>query len=733
MKNRALSYIFILFFVAACGSSPPEEVDISAFDWCYTFDFVSEVYDVDLLYGVDSGQGLRSENGILSALYIHNQIVEARYVSADIRIVTGDAVNLVSSFDVFGIEESVQGQIPQGDYQTTISGIPRNAGLYSDTATITITHPTVATVYIEKLIIYGNGVNPFPRNGCGPTPTPPPTNTPFELPTFTPTFTSTATPTNTATSTTTPTNTATFTPSATPNGNWCYTLLNGNSSLLSANNGFGTPNIISASQIEIQHPAEGYGYFIDFNVNLPSSSFISSLSLSFNARYANYTQSTASIDVTFHGTNSNFTRSGSFPRSGGSTVIALAGINQSTMRLAGGFGGSFSSRSYDDFSNYMVITEIYITGTGNNPFPSNECEAPTPTSPPATQTGIPTNTGTPTATGTGGGGNNPDPEGSPETLTPSPTSTFATSTPIATITPITSITPIATRTPGNAPTPIATATPDPNGDTNGFSADGTCQNYTGSEAGAESSGNWFEWLFGGFDKLINCVVMPPINFMADMISQSFALVGSILDTLISGIRSLWDIINLLMQTLWSLITLWAQRIWDEIRRIGLIIEAIMSVLGVTFEWFRLQFLAWLVGWIINFWVSSMWYLNSLTWGLLDIVLDIVFFAVRLIAQIKTFVLNIVGFIYAGFLTVQVILGLWNNSPAQKPPGLPDCINDPLNYDICAVWYILDNTFFAGIGAFIIPAFIVGLFIIIAFFFLETVTERMKKIWELLRA
>ncbi len=50
---------------------------------------------------------------------------------------------------------------------------------------------------------------------------------------------------------------------------------------------------------------------------------------------------------------------------------------------------------------------------------------------------------------------------------------------------------------------------------------------------------------------------------------------------------------------------------------------------------------------------------------------------------------------------------WNNAPAQTPPGLFDCVERPLDSNICAVYYILENTLFAGTaGSLLIPLLVI---------------------------
>lgn len=48
------------------------------------------------------------------------------------------------------------------------------------------------------------------------------------------------------------------------------------------------------------------------------------------------------------------------------------------------------------------------------------------------------------------------------------------------------------------------------------------------------------------------------------------------------------------------------------------------------------------------------------------------------------------------------LTTWKTTTPQSPPGLPDCVDHPIENEICAVYYILEYTLFAKTGALIIP-------------------------------
>jgi len=240
---------------------------------------------------------------------------------------------------------------------------------------------------------------------------------------------------------------------------------------------------------------------------------------------------------------------------------------------------------------------------------------------------------------------------------------------------------------------MVTSTPDP-GDNpeNGFEPGGDCGSYTGNEPGDDSNGQWTEWLFGGINNLVECVVMPPINFIGNVVNQTLQMVGSIYDLAVDSLA-------------------YGQ-------------AAIQWTFGRLFPYIGAHF--------NNFWAALLYYSSNFFGFLFDAVVGLFQFISDVVSGIIDFVKSIIDFILSGFSLVSNLFSMWNDATPQKPPGLPDCANDPLNYDICAVWYILEFTFFAGIGAFIIPALNVYLVLLIILYFLETVVERMQKIWEILR-
>lgn len=81
-----------------------------------------------------------------------------------------------------------------------------------------------------------------------------------------------------------------------------------------------------------------------------------------------------------------------------------------------------------------------------------------------------------------------------------------------------------------------------------------------------------------------------------------------------------------------------------------------------------------------------------------------------------------------------ITDAWFNTAPTPPPGAPQCRTNPLEHDVCAIWYILTYTFFAGnMGSLIIPVAtgVVDLFLL--FVFIKFVRAIIARIGEVFRS
>lgn len=644
----------LAFIVASCSTTPNE------WTWCYTFDFQTETYsNLIILNGTQTTSGLQSVDGLLAIQYTHTQIVEPGSVSAWVQAMVSSPVDVLSTINVFGIEQNVQTSVPQSS-TFQIAKDAESAGTFSNQATVTVVTDASATVILQEMTVFGLNYNPFDRNDCVQQPTDTPTYEIVSSPTLYPS--STPLPTDTPTATNTPTITPTNTPAATSElvwdfrpGDWL--------GWYSFAGTYGTP--CGTIQLGGVRPFwncnwnNRYGGFIEvvlgYDINIDTLRVYLDVNLVIDYLW-----------MTLY-------------NSSGATVRNIQSNNASTWTLDdGGYyyqwneTGTWNSvrriRIQVQDPTLFYIQQVKVTGNGllpPSPTPSN---TPTNTTTPATST--PTNTPA--------GTNTPLPT---STYTPFPTATL-TPLPTATFTPWPSITPIApqpTRTLVPTPTFVPTATPDPGGGGNTFGGDGTCENYAGTEPGSEDGG-WTEWLFGGIVNLVECTVMPPINWIGDMINQGLQAIGN-----------LWDYATYGIQTF------------------------IMSV-----EWFGGQFIPYIFGTITNLIDMLWWGLSSLIdalFGLLQMIWDSI---VAFVDALVDFITNAWLFVTSGLSNAQSLVNLWNNTPPAKPAGLPDCVAEPTNHNMCAIYYVAQNTLLSGIGVIIIPLLTIYINILIVGTFIDRI-------------
>ena len=88
------------------------------------------------------------------------------------------------------------------------------------------------------------------------------------------------------------------------------------------------------------------------------------------------------------------------------------------------------------------------------------------------------------------------------------------------------------------------------------------------------------------------------------------------------------------------------------------------------------------------------------------------------------------FTYLGQATniVTGLLGAFANATPQPIPGLPMCITNPMAHDLCAIWYVMDNTVFAPgtAGALIVPLMQIIFNVCIAIYFVRWVLRIIRR-------
>lgn len=137
-------------------------------------------------------------------------------------------------------------------------------------------------------------------------------------------------------------------------------------------------------------------------------------------------------------------------------------------------------------------------------------------------------------------------------------------------------------------------------------------------------------------------------------------------------------------------------------------------------------------WLINSLNNFFGFVGDVVGALVNIIAN-VFIVVadiaRIIGELITLIITIINELVAiGVLIVQIIFSFFAtlfgwlfqvvaiffdfistffSSTPTPLPGWPECITDPTSHDICAIWYITDNTIFSnGPGEIIVTLFII---------------------------
>lgn len=109
------------------------------------------------------------------------------------------------------------------------------------------------------------------------------------------------------------------------------------------------------------------------------------------------------------------------------------------------------------------------------------------------------------------------------------------------------------------------------------------------------------------------------------------------------------------------------------------------------------------------------------------IIEVVAMAVNVIIAIAQLILHYIGQAFTLFFSI--VNGL-NDATATPIPGLPRCISEPVQHDLCAIWYMIDWTLIAPgtPGEFIVPLFVLMIDVFILFYIVAAVM-RLLRWWQ----
>lgn len=365
-------FLTLSFVLSACGTSPspPPESDP---DWCYTMDFTSGDYGISIVSGqYVAGVGFQSVGGDLNLLYNHGYSIQIDKAIAHININYAGDVNFSATYNIFGIIASYADIVPDfiTDYDLPI--YKTEAGQAGSTAQITFSSPAIVT--ISSLYIQGQYPNPFPTNSCpNETQTPTPQSIPTE---FYPTLTAT----NTALPTVT--NTPTVTPTvAVTNYDWCKVY----DFEIATHGAYGDFDFVNGVGLQDIYIAENTASIFTLNIDTP---FINVYSLRYEyltsgGIFGNIHQARLRLSET------NVWFVTAVPQS--STNVYEPVINVSGDEIHFALHDTSASPS-------VTFKRLTIFGLGSNPFGVDDCNISHTSTPAPTETITQTTTPFPTST-----------------------------------------------------------------------------------------------------------------------------------------------------------------------------------------------------------------------------------------------------------------------------------------------------------------------------------------------
>ncbi len=176
----------------------------------------------------------------------------------------------------------------------------------------------------------------------------------------------------------------------------------------------------------------------------------------------------------------------------------------------------------------------------------------------------------------------------------------------------------------------------------------------------------------------------------------------------------------LIQSIWNLMGL----VWQWMRDFGFFI---FQFLLAALKWLTKDFVAWLFGQIRNFFAFML--------NLVSSVMGFINPFISIIGRLLHIFVLLIGRLFQWFsllfFAVATVINAWNSSDANAiQMGLYDCVNRPLLSDICAFYYIAENTLLSGtLGSMIIPIIAMILYVTAVMYIVDFIVRFIKDIRE----
>lgn len=148
-------------------------------------------------------------------------------------------------------------------------------------------------------------------------------------------------------------------------------------------------------------------------------------------------------------------------------------------------------------------------------------------------------------------------------------------------------------------------------------------------------------------------------------------------------------------------------------------DGIFSAIQNFFNWLINTVLGFFqfIGDFANWLITAIGNVLAVILGFFQIIIDFFSFVIGLIGEliqiaalivqiVFAFVLLLFGWMFQAIGLIAEFLSSFFSAPPEPLPGWPQCITAPTNHDLCAIWYMTDNTVFSSSAGGIIVTLII---------------------------
>lgn len=180
--------------------------------------------------------------------------------------------------------------------------------------------------------------------------------------------------------------------------------------------------------------------------------------------------------------------------------------------------------------------------------------------------------------------------------------------------------------------------------------------------------------------------------ISNLISAFISMIGNFLTTIINIASVFFDLIVMAFRSLFDFIGM------------------ILNLISVLFQ------IAWGL-------LQQLFHFLAEVWEIIKLIFSIIW---KLLQLAAAWIGQLVS-------SLQSIFYAWYLAPAQAIPFLPQCSTNPMANDVCAVYYVLNHTFFSGsIGMLLIPMLMLLMNLAMIIYFARNVKTILEKVGSIFR-